>query len=155
MGSNSSDGYASEVQGYARRCDDVPFPEASDHYPIGLRWLESGSRRRRKSSEPCILKRPIPQWLIVNTDFIEEMDAWIDDWFVSRSHGVAGLLSFSGGVHSFASSYLSSHVIVAKTVRHKLDLALSALQLLKQSPINGVGWLGSVPQTRAYESLLS
>ena len=137
VGSNAWTGYASEMQGYARRCDDVPFPKASDHYPVGLRWLDPASRgRRRKSSGSRTLKRAIPQWLIACPDFISELDAWVDDWFSDRPASIAGLVSFSDGVHAFASSYLSSRVVLAKTARHKLELALAASKLLKRYPID-------------------
>ena len=44
-------------EAFARRADDVPHPRASDHWPLGLQWLERRARSRpRKPHADCLVK---------------------------------------------------------------------------------------------------
>ena len=125
------------TQAFARRCDDVPHPRISDHWPVGLRWRESKGRKRGcRPSDERIVKRAIPQWLLDDADFLSSMDNWFDEWWANRAAGMAGLDSFVFAVHSLASRHLSSRVVPAKTPLHRLELALAAVRLLKEHPVD-------------------
>ena len=91
VGSNGgeSDG---DPQFFSRRCDDIPHPRASDHWPVGLRWRDpEASKRGRKRPVDPIVKRSIPHWLLEDADFLAVMDSWFDEWCESQPHGMEAL----------------------------------------------------------------
>ena len=56
--------------------------------------------------------------------------------FANRDSGFAGLSSSVGTMYACASTFLSTHVIVATTVRQRLELALTTMRLLERHPID-------------------
>ena len=64
------------------------------------------------------------------------MDEWFHGWFESRPVGLVGLEDFAIQVHSLASRYLSRRVVPAWTPEHKLEIAVSAIRLLSQRPVD-------------------
>ena len=55
-------------------------------------------------------------------------------WFANRHSGLAGLSSFVGTMYACASTFLSTHVIIATTARQRLELSLTAMRLLERHP---------------------
>ncbi len=119
-----------------RRCDDVPFPDASDHWPMALRWNERRGRKRVRLGENAIVRRPIPRWLLSNQRFLEGLDSWVDQWFPYRAEGFAGIDGFTEGVFKFATEFIRDNVVQAATAEQKLDTCLAAMRLLQQDRLD-------------------
>ena len=126
---------AGDLQPFSRRGDDVPHPRASDHWPVGLQWHRPRVRKSRPQA-PRFMKRAIPRWLLEEGDFLLSLDEWFHEWCRDRPQGMAGLQSFAIGAHECASSFMSSRIVRAKTVAHKLEVALSAKCVLEQCPVD-------------------
>ena len=135
VGTNHDPWSGPNLQAFSRRGDDVPHPRASDHWPVGLRWQEPRPKKRRPATSSQV-KRAIPQWLFDNADFLAGLDEWFEAWCDDRPRGLQGLQSFTCEVHDRASSFMSSNVVQAKSAVHRLELALAALSLLKQRPLD-------------------
>ena len=68
-------------QAMAKRCDDVPHPAASDHWPVSLEWRSLERRqhqRKRARTANVLVKRPIPVWLLDDEAFLEQVDDWVE-----------------------------------------------------------------------------
>ena len=63
-------------------------------------------------------------------------DDRFDLWFANKDSGLAGLSSFVGTIYACVSTFLSTHTIIATTVRQRLELALTAMRLLERHPID-------------------
>lgn len=127
-----------------RRVDDLPYPRASDHWPVGLLWKSERRRKRRRkrksdeNDENAVLsvRRAMPAWLMRSNSFVTELDEWFDDWFSDRPRGMSGLRSFVAGVHALATHFLESTIVLATTTTHKFELALAAVASLRRVPID-------------------
>ena len=127
------------LHAFSRRGDDVPFPRVSDHWPVGLRWSDQSTvprRKKRRAPSVPLVKRTIPQWLMDDTEFVSILDAWFEDWCAHRQRGLEGLQSFVGGMHECASTYLANRIVRAKSGEHRLELAMAAIDALRQDPIH-------------------
>ena len=82
------------------------------------------------------MKRALPKWLADDADFLEFLDEWFEAWCSDRPHGLAGLQSFAAEVHERASWYMSSKLLQAKSAAHRLEVALAALPVLQQHPVD-------------------
>ena len=123
----------------AKRCDDVPHPEASDHWPVFLEWrsLERKQHQRNRARNANgLVKRPIPHWLLEDETFLEQVDAWVEQWGKDRSSGFRASLEDTGTIHSMAQDYILNNVIRARTPEHKLEVALAMRSTLAQDPLN-------------------
>ena len=118
----------------ARRGDDLRHPRTSDHWPVGLRWFGAKKKREPQDSSDHIGHRPLPSWSLDNAEFQRVADDCFDLWFENRHSGLAGLSSFVGTMYACASTFLSTHVIIATTARQRLELALTAMRLLERLP---------------------
>ena len=89
-----------------------------------------------QDSSDHIVHRPVPSWLLDSAEFQRVADDCFDLWFANRDSGFAGLSPFVGTMYACASTFLSTHVIVATTARQRLDLALITMRLLECHPID-------------------
>ena len=89
-----------------------------------------------QDSSDHIVHRPVPSWLLDSAEFQRVADDCFDLWFANRDSGFAGLSPFVGTMCACASTFLSTHVIVATTARQRLDLALITMRLLECHPID-------------------
>ena len=101
----------------------------------GLRWSGAKKTREPQHSSDNIVHRPLPPWLLDNPEFQRVADDCLDLWFANRDSGLAGLSSFVGTMYACATTFLSTHVIIATTARQRLELALTAMRLLERPPI--------------------
>ena len=129
MGSNCKSYSPKGIRCTARRGDDFPHPRTSDHWPVGLRWSGTKKTRKPQHSFDHIVLRRLPPWLLDNAEFQRVADDCFDLWFANRDSGFAGLSSFVGTMYACASTFLSTHIIIATTARQKLELALTAMRL--------------------------
>ena len=83
---------------------------------IGL-WVSGGPVRRKHENHKIHL----------TTSFTDLFHSGC--WFV-------GLSSFVGTMCACASTFLSTHIIIATTARQRLELALTTMRLLERHPIN-------------------
>ena len=120
----------------AGRGDDLPHPRTSDHWPVGLRWSGAKKKRKPPDSSDHIVHRPIPPWLLDSAEFQRVADDCFDLWFANRDSGFAGLSSFVGTMYACASTFLSTHIIIATTARQRLELALTTMRLLESHLID-------------------
>ena len=120
----------------ARRGDDLPHPRTSDHWLVGLRWSGTKKTRKPQHSFDHISHRSLPPWLLDNAEFQRVADDCFDLWFANRDSGFAGLSSFVGTMYACASTFLSTHIIIATTARQRLELALTTMRLLERHPID-------------------
>ena len=126
-------------QAIAKRCDDVPHPEASDHWPVSLEWRPLARRqpqKKRARNANALVKRPIPLWLLEDDIFLEQVDVWVEQWGKDRSSGFRASLEYTGTIHSMAQDYILNNVIRARTPEHKLEVALAMRSTLAQDPLN-------------------
>ena len=71
-----------------------------------------------------------------DSNFIGSLDAWFEEWCAARPQGSEGLQSFTDGVYEHAARYLKSHCIQATSAIHRLEVAVSALQVLHALPLD-------------------
>ena len=114
----------------------MPLPRSSDHWLVGLRWSGAKKKRKPQDSSDHIVHRPLPSWLLDNAELQRVADDCFDLWFANRESGLARLSSFVGTMYACASTFLSTHVIIATTARQRLELALTAMRLLERHPID-------------------
>ena len=136
VGSNYKSYSPHGIRCTARRGDDLPHPRTSDHWPVGLRWSGAKNKQKPQDSSDHIVHRPLPSWLVDNAYFQRVADDCFDMWFANRDSGLAGLSSFVGTMYACASTFVSTHVIIATTARQRLELALTAMRLLERHPID-------------------
>ena len=133
------DGYdTSGMQAVSRRCDDVPHPSASDHRPVSLRWFSKHRKKRRKNTAGVsdLIRTPIPLWLLQNNDFVSALDREVHQWLEKRSSGFEGLKEFTELVHDFAQTYLETHLVIAKTAAHRLEVTVAMMNTLRADRVN-------------------
>ena len=101
---------------------------------MGLRWF--GTKKTRKPQHPFdhIVHRPLPPWLLDNAEFQRVADDCFDLWFAKRDSGFAGLSSLVGTMYASASTFLSTHIIIATTARQMLELVLTTMRLVERHP---------------------
>ena len=137
VGTNSRAEEQLSADPVCKRCDDIPFPEASDHRPVSLQWRSRPQKRRRRVS--CdLISRPIPNWLTCDEAFVQHMDGWLNQWWHTRPRGFDGVDDFAKNVHLLAINYMKEHVIFAKTVEHRLETCVAAIQLLEAETLSEV-----------------
>ena len=129
-GTNDNGHANTDLWPMSRRCDYVPYPAASDHWPLELRWTERRRRKRPAASE-SLVKRPIPKWLLKNARFLTELDFWFDAWFLGRARGLDAVESFVDEVYKFSTDFMRTNIIQAETPEHKLDTTLAVTRLLR------------------------
>ena len=135
-GSNCKGYNSIDLQGLCRRCEDIPFPDASDHSPVCLRWQVRANRGWQTWREGGLIERPIPKWLFTNKHFTEALDSWFGSWFQSRPRGFAAIDEFTRGVHKFAMEFAKTNITHATTPDHKLDTCLAVLRTLQQDTVD-------------------
>ena len=136
VGSNCKSYSPKGIRCTACRGGDLPHPRTSDHWPVGLRWSGTKKTRKPQHSFDHIVHRPVPPWLLDNAEFQRVADDCFDFWFANRDSGFAGRSSFVGTMYACASTFLSTHIIIATTARQRLELALTTMRLLERHPID-------------------
>ena len=117
LGSNFKFYSQNGIRCTALRGDDLPHPGTSDHWPVGLRWSGAKKTRKPQNSSENIVHRPLPPWLLDNAEFQRVADDCFDLCFANRDSGFAGLSSFVCAMYACASTFLSTHIIIATTAR--------------------------------------
>ena len=113
-------------QANATRCEEIPHPDASDHWPVSLKWKPLERRNKRKQAEtPGMVKRPIPIWLLEDEDFLATVDIWMEEWMKERPPGFRAIVEYTETVHTMAQEHLNNYTVQAKTAAHKLEVALA------------------------------
>ena len=106
---------------------------------IGL-WVSGGPVRRKHGNHKIHLTTSFTDLFhrgcFDNAEFQRVADDCFDLWFANRDSGFAGLSSFVGTMYACASTFLTTHVIVATTARQRLELALTTMRLLERHPID-------------------
>ena len=104
---------------------------------MGLRWSGSKTTRKTQDSSNNIVHRPTPPWLLGNAEFQRVADDCFDVWFADRDSGFAGWSSFVDTMYACASTFLSTHIIVATTARQKAGVSVdNKMRLLERHPID-------------------
>ena len=100
---------------------------------IGL-WVSGGPVRRKHGNQKIHLSTSFTDLFhrccLDSADFQRVADDCFD------LCGFAGLSSFVCTMYACASTFLSTHVIVATTARQRLELALTTMWLLERHPID-------------------
>ena len=83
-------------QALATRCEDIPYPDASNHWPVSLKWKSMERRGKRRQEEtPGMAKRPIPLWLLGDDEYLETVNAWMEEWMKERPIGFRGIIEYT------------------------------------------------------------
>ena len=130
MGSNLN----AEVYGCEPSCELLPTPdsEATDHSPLGLRWIPHRAQRRGgRRRESGVVRRPLPAWLLGDQAFCLQLDREVQSWLRNRSMGGEGLLEFVNLCYAVAASFLRGNLVEAVTTQHKLSITLHLLRELQ------------------------
>ena len=83
-----------------------------------------------------MLRRPIPIWLVKETDFLDVLDREVKAWQETRKRGFEGLKEFTDLAYAFAQDYLKQHTVRARTPEHQLEVAAAMLNTLGADRIN-------------------
>ena len=102
---------------------------ASDHCPVELRFLRRSRKRSQRSPEGDGNFQPIPEWLFTDECFLSEWRSCLDSWEQSRQSGMRALSEFVELTQACARDWLKDHVVEARTVEHKFQVAI-ALHML-------------------------
>ena len=102
----------------------VPFQTASDHLPVAVEWRKIAGRKRFTPPNPINVNRSMPDWLMYDARFLDEVSEAVHTWTQTQSHGLAALVEFQDLAQACAKTYLDEQVCLAQTAAHKFDVAM-------------------------------
>lgn len=110
--------------------DDVPCVKASDHLPVELRFQMRRKRRARANRDQLHSRKPLPEWLFEDKNFVDEYKNMARDWVLNRGDctGLSALDAFATVVREFAEQWLVDHSIIATSASHRFDVTIGLLR---------------------------
>jgi len=108
----------------------MPFPAASDHKPVAVEYrLAKPPRKTNDKGAKRVFR--VPEWLLEDSAFSEQLGIRIEEWSRSRGPGFEGIEVFNNMVSALAQRYLKTEHVKARTPEHRFQVACSLLSALQ------------------------
>ena len=86
-----------------------------------------------------MVKRTIPLWLLGDDDFLETVDAWMEEWMKERPIGFLAIIEYTETMHTMAQDHLKNFTVRTKTAAHKLEVALAMQSAIGRAELDERG----------------